>query len=243
MSDTLWLSVCAPAYNEEDVLQDVVMHWVSVLRADGRPFEIIITNDGSQDQTGQVLANLCSDIPELRVITFECNRGYGRALRTAVQGSSGEYVLTMDSDGQFDVSDYLALAAAAEQARASVATGYRLAKQDRISNVAGDRIFNILVRVLFRVHLRDTNCAIKWFCGEVARSLNIESAGFMAPTEVLLKAQLLGHKVIEVPVKHLERSGGKSKLAMWRTSVDFLTLMAYLWLRIKLYRSGKLIEL
>ncbi len=242
MKNTPWLSVCAPAYNEENIVEDVIRHWASVLRSSGRSFEILIANDGSQDNTGQVLANLRAEVPELQVVSFERNCGYGRALRAAVQESTGEYVLTIDSDGQFDVSDYLPLSVAAEQARAAVVTGYRIAKQDRVSRVVGDRIFNLLVRSMFGVRLRDTNCAIKWLRGDVARSLNIESAGFMAPTEILLKAQALGHNVIEVPVKHYARSGGASKLPMWRTSVDFLTFVVYLWLKIKLYRSAKLIE-
>src|SRR5207302_730362 len=107
--DKIDLSVVAPVYNEAEGIEQVVRYWAKVLKESGLSSEIVLANDGSTDQTQQVLDRLRVEIPILKVLSYTPNRGYGYALRTAIQGSSGEMVITLDSDGQFDLADYAKL--------------------------------------------------------------------------------------------------------------------------------------
>ena len=109
------LSVAAPCFNEAEGIAEVVKEWDGVL--DGLPYEseIVICNDGSTDATGKILEDLGARYPRLRVVELEQNSGYGRALSRAVKATRGEYVATIDSDGQFDLADVRQLMAAAEE--------------------------------------------------------------------------------------------------------------------------------
>jgi len=85
MSEKIFLSVVAPVFNEEENIESVIRYWSKVLWESGRSSEIVVTNDGSKDNTAQILENLQKDIPNLKVITHEVNGGYGRALSSSIK--------------------------------------------------------------------------------------------------------------------------------------------------------------
>lgn len=235
------LSVVAPVYNEAAGIERVVRHWVSVLaRAELRGAEIVLANDGSTDATGELLARLQTEFPLLRVVTTQPNHGYGFALGQAIAASRGELVVTLDSDGQFDLADVTALLALYRADGLDFVTGYRVKKRDDALRVAADRGLNLLVRGLFGVALRDTNCAMKLIRGDLARALRIEARGYPTPTEITLKLVTMGAKTAEAPVSHAERLAGRSKLSVIPTSVSMLRFLLYLRRKIRLYEAGVL---
>lgn len=233
----VFLSICAPAYNEDQSIERVVRGWADVLAASGLEGEIVIADDGSTDQTGEILRKLEAEIPILRTVTLPENRGYGAALSRAVSRAQGRYVLTIDSDGQFDAAEYPRLLDEMTRGGFDIVTGYRQKKQDRLSRVLADRALNLVVRGLFGLKLRDTNCALKLLRGQVAREVTVEARGFPTPTEILVKAQTLGYRIGEVPITHHERAGGVTKLKALRTSWQILAFFSYLKLKQVLYRA------
>src|SRR5262245_55971257 len=122
MSDVR-LSVATPCFNEAESIESVVATWDAVLS--GAPFasEIVLCNDGSTDGTAAVLEKLKQRFPRLRVVTLERNAGYGRALSSAINASIGQYIATIDSDGQFDLSEALLLLADLEAGKHDCVTG------------------------------------------------------------------------------------------------------------------------
>ncbi len=231
------LSVAAPCFNEEESIASVVEEWDRVLAGFSEPSEIVVCNDGSTDGTARVLEDLGRRIPRLRVVSFEQNGGYGRALSAAIGASRGEWIATIDSDGQFDLADALVLGRALEEEGVDCITGYRTRKNDSLFRVAADRGLNLLVRVLFGVALRDTNCALKVARGDVLRGLLIEARGYPTPTEICVRLQARGYRVAERPVVHRERAGGASKLHPFRTAWSMLRFLLYLRVRLKLARD------
>ncbi len=229
------LSICAPAYNEAAGIAAVVRSWQQTLHRLGLDAEIVITDDGSTDDTGIILDHLCAEMPSLVVLHHPANAGYGRAVATALAHSRGDEVLTLDSDGQFDPGEYPALSRKLSEGY-DVVTGFRLRKQDRLLRVLADRGLNIVVRVLFGLKLRDTNCALKLFRGEVARTLTIEARGFPTPTELLVKAKTYGYRIAEVGITHYPRLAGESKLKVVRTGWQVLLFLLYLKYKQILYR-------
>ena len=235
MTSSVLLSITAPAYNEHENIEKVVTHWESVFTSNGIEGEIVIGEDGSTDGTKDILRELQERFANLIVVDHAINRGYGYALSSAIAASKGDFVLTIDSDGQFDADEYKLLMGAMDKGY-DVVTGYRLRKQDRLLRVIADRVLNLLIRFLFRLPLRDTNCALKLFKGDVARRLTIEARGYPTPTELLVRAQTLGYRIGETGITHYERVGGATKLKAWRTSWQMLLFLAYLKYKQLLFR-------
>ena len=232
----VFLSITAPAYNERENIEHVIADWQNVFARDGIQGEVVIGDDGSTDGTKDVLPELQSRFDNLVVVDHPVNQGYGYALSSAIARSKGEYVLTIDSDGQFDAGEYTLLLAEMEKGH-EVVTGYRRRKQDNLLRVIADRVLNLIIRVLFRLPLRDTNCALKLFKGDVARRLTIEARGYPTPTELLVRAQTLGYRIGETGITHLERAGGTSKLKAFRTSWHMLLFLGYLKYRQLLFKA------
>lgn len=238
----LRISVAAPCFNEAESIAAVVAEWDGILSSIPRGSEIVLCNDGSTDGTGVILDQLRQRYPRLRVISFEQNGGYGRALSAAINATQGEYVVTIDSDGQFDLSDAMALLAELEDGDYDCVTGYRRAKRDSLFRVLANRGLNSLVQLMFSVKLRDTNCALKVAKGDVLRGLCLEARGYPAPTEIVLRLHARGRRIGEVGVIHRERLGGASKLHPWRTAWAMFRFLLYFRRKLKLFRQRIIVE-
>nr|MBC7244100.1 glycosyltransferase family 2 protein [Chloroflexota bacterium] len=236
MSSNIFLSITAPAYNERENIEKLVTYWEDIFARDGIQGEIVIGEDGSTDGTKDILRDLQRKFDNLIVVDHAVNQGYGYALSSAIARSRGDYVLTIDSDGQFDAAEY-ALLLAEMQKGYDVVTGYRRHKQDQPLRVIADRVLNLIIRVLFRLSLRDTNCALKLLRGDVARRLTVEARGYPTPTELLVRAHTLGYRIGEVGITHYERAGGKTKLKALRTSWHMLLFLIYLKYKQMLFRA------
>lgn len=235
-------SVAAPCFNEAEGIATVVADWNGILEAWPHPSEIVLCNDGSTDGTAEVLARLMQQYPRLRVVSFQRNGGYGRALSAAISATRGRVVVTMDSDGQFDLADGLRLLKQLDREQLDCVTGYRDGKKDSLFRVIADRVLNGIVRLMFGVQLRDTNCALKVARGEVLRGLRIEANGYPTPTEICLRLNAKGATLGEDRVTHRERVAGFSKLHPWKTAFSFLRFLWYLRGRIRLYRARIITE-
>jgi len=230
-----FLSIVAPAYNEEKIIRATLQRWQEVITGDGLSAEIVVTNDGSSDNTGIILQDILSEYHNLRIETHPRNLGYGQALSTGIQKTKGDYVITLDSDGQFDITDYRKLLAKASEGY-DIVTGYRLKKQDTVIRVIADRVLHVLVNFLFGLQLKDVNCALKLFKGAKVRALQIESSGYPAPTELLIKAKAHNYSITEVPVAHYPRTTGTSKLRLLKTGWSTLLFLIYLKFKERLCR-------
>lgn len=236
------LSVAAPCYNEAEGIEAVVCEWVAVLATMAQPSEIVLCNDGSTDGTTEVLERLHARFPRLRVVHNAKNGGYGRALSCAIAATRGDYVVTIDSDGQFDLTDAFSLLSELEIGGYDGVTGWRMGKKDSAVRILGDRCMNLIVRTLFRTRLRDTNCAIKVVKGDLLRALRIEARGYPTPTEICLRLAARGARLGERGVTHRERAAGMSKLHPFRTAWSFLRFLVYLRCKLKLYQAGIIVE-
>lgn len=236
------LSVAAPCFNEAEGIEAVVAEWDGILSARPESSEIVLCNDGSTDGTGEVLARLQTRFPRLRVVTNETNGGYGRALSSAIMATRGDYVATIDSDGQFDVADAFPMLEDLERGGYEAINGFRQGKKDSAFRVLADRGMNLLVRMMFGTTLRDTNCALKLVRGDLMRGLRIEARGYPTPTEICLRLAARGVRMGERGVTHRERAAGFSKLHPWRTAWAFFRYLLYLKCKLYLYKARIIVE-
>ncbi len=198
------VSVVMPAFNEEAFIVEAVRRVEDVLEELGVGFEIIVVNDGSTDGTLARLRRLAAVCPRLRVLSYDVNVGKGHAVKLGVLSAAGEFVVIVDSD--LDVSpgrlgEYLAALRRADLVVAS--------KRHPLSRVETPLVrrflslgYNVLVRLLLGVGVRDAQTGLKAARGDFLRRAFrvIVVKRFAYDTELLLVARLLGARVVELPV-------------------------------------------
>lgn len=166
-----------------------------------------MVNDGSKDRTAEICNRLVEEFSEMRVVHHGRNRGYGAALKSGIELARYDLIFFSDADGQFDLKE---LAAFIEQTDAyDVVAGYRARRQDPPHRLLFAWGWNILVRLVLGVRVRDIDCAFKVFNRHVFDKVQINSVGAMVNTEIFAQVSRFGMTVKEVPVSHFPRRHGK----------------------------------
>jgi glycosyltransferase involved in cell wall biosynthesis len=229
------ISVVLPAYNEEANIEKQVRGVNDVLhKLQFDDYEILVVDDGSRDRTRAVAESLSAEVPKLRVLIHEVNRGYAQALKTGFTSAVMPLVFYTDSDNQFDVHELKNLLPSIDDYH--IVTGFRIYRFDPFSRLVLSWGYNLLVRVLFRIRVRDVDCAFKLFRREVFEKVNIESKKFFVDTEILAKASKLGMKMTEIGVRHYPRTAGESTV---RVSHVFHTLVEIAGMWRDIYIRGR----
>ncbi len=206
-SDFDSVSVVLPAYNEEDIIEQVVLQCAGYLEGAAPDYEIVVVNDGSRDRTGAILDALNAQNPRIRPI-HQANKGYGGALQTGFKHATKAHVFFMDSDNQFDIREMDKLIPHLKDH--DVVLGYREHRQDHLGRKFNALGWRTLVDLLFGLGVRDIDCAFKIFRRERLMMALPESEGAMINTEMLVKLKRRDVRWVEVPVTHYPRVGGKA---------------------------------
>lgn len=218
-----WLSVVIPAFNEEANLEACHRELVPVLEGLGRPFEVIVVDDGSTDRTFEVLTGLAAADPRLRLIRFRRNAGQTAALDAGFKAALGEVVATMDADLQNDPRDIPRLLA--QLGPYDAACGWRVRRQDPWIKRVSSRIANAVRNRLTAEAIHDTGCSLKAYRRECLARLKLYR-GMHRFLPTLLKLE--GFRVVEVPVNHRPRRAGRSKYSignrLWAGLADLLAV-------------------
>lgn len=203
------IAIVLPAYNEEDNIARQVESVDSVcrdLRFDD--WEILVVDDGSRDGTRAVVEGLKPRYPKLKLLVHEVNQGYAKALRTGFTSAVMPLVFYTDADNQFDVRELKNFLPAIEDY--DLVCGFRIYRFDPFTRLVLSWGYNLLVRIVFRIRVRDVDCAFKLFRREIFDRIHIESRKFFVDTEILAKAARLGLKMTEIGVRHYPRTAGQS---------------------------------
>lgn len=226
MSDLGSISVVFPAWDEAENLPQQLEHALAVLPRFAKEFEIIVVDDGSRDQSFRI----ASRYPGVRVLRHARNRGYGAALRTGLRAARHDWVFFTDADLQFDLADLEQLILASTGT--DIVAGYRTPRRDPLGRRALAWGWGRLVLVLFRLRIRDVDCAFKLFRRSVLEAIPIESVGAFINTEILVRARAAGFRIRQVPVRHFPRRAGRASGArprvILRALSELLTLRARL---------------
>jgi glycosyltransferase involved in cell wall biosynthesis len=231
------LSLVLPAHNEAENIRQVVNRALVVLPTYTDTFEIIVVNDGSRDATGAIIDEMATTEPRLRPVHHPRNRGYGAALTSGFTASTGDYVMFMDSDRQFDIGDIRLLAPFVTDF--DIVAGFRMERNDPIHRRVFAEVFNVTVRVLFGVHLRDIDCAFKIFRGDMLRELDLTSPGALINTEIQAKLRRRGARLAQVGVHHYPRVAGSATGGSLRVIVRAMRETIGLWWRLNNPRARR----
>lgn len=231
------LSLVLPAFNEEANIAAVVQESLATLPVFADTYEIIVVDDGSRDRTGEIAARLAATNSHVRLVSHGRNRGYGAALTSGFSASTGDFVMFMDADRQFDIRDLRLLAPFADEY--DIVAGFRMERSDPLHRRIFAEMFNVSVRVLFGVHLRDIDCAFKLFRGDLLRGMNLSAPGALINTEMQAKARRQGASLQQVGVHHYPRIAGEASGGNPRVILRAVGETLALWWRMRRYRPPR----
>jgi dolichyl-phosphate beta-glucosyltransferase len=200
-------SIVIPAYNESTRLGATLEKVLAYVRAQGWNAEVIVVNDGSRDNTADIVRSFAAKNAALRLLENPGNRGKGYSVRNGMLSARGEIVLFSDADLSSPIEEAPKLFQALE-AGADIAIGSRWLRAETqtqrqpLHRQLVGRIFNLLLRLTLRLNFKDTQCGFKAFKRPAVRAIfpqqRIERWGF--DPEILFLARKFGFKVQEVPV-------------------------------------------
>lgn len=223
------VSVVVPVFNEQDNIAPLVHEITAALRG-VVPFEIVYVDDCSKDQSRQVLKQLASVVPELRVFGHTKQSGQSTAIRNGVKQAKADWIATLDGDGQNDPADIPKLIAARDSANPAIRlfAGWRVERKDTGSKRWASKAANAIRSRLLRDQTPDTGCGIKLFERELFLDLPYFDHMHRYLPALVKRA---GFQSVSVPVNHRERSSGVSKYNnLGRAWVGISDLRGVSWL-------------
>ncbi len=216
------LSVISPVYDEEANITRFVENTIEVLETMGRPYELILINDGSRDRSPALLAEAAKRFPTVMVLNLARNYGQTAAMMAGIDAASGDIIVPIDSDMQNDPQDIPMLLAELEKGY-DVVSGWRTDRKDApLRRTFVSKVANRIISALSGVHLHDYGCSLKAYRREVLKEVRLygEMHRFIP-----IYASWQGGNVAELPVRHHPRTAGRSKYGLDRVLKVILDLM------------------
>jgi glycosyltransferase involved in cell wall biosynthesis len=222
------LSIVIPIFNEEENITPLYRALKNVLRDMRTKYEVIFVDDGSDDNSDEVLKQLAQQDKMVKVIQFRKNFGQTAAIAAGVEHAQGEIIITMDGDCQNDPRDIPRLLERLEQGY-DVASGWRRNRKDPLLNKRfPSALANKLISWLTGVKLHDYGCTLKAYRRDILKDVRLygEMHRFIPAY-----ASWVGARITELEVTHHSRRHGKSKYGLSRTSSIILDLITFLFLQ------------
>jgi glycosyltransferase involved in cell wall biosynthesis len=223
------LSVFFPAYNDAPSLPGLLRKTFDTLEPNVEDYEVIVVNDGSSDNTGEVLDSLVRELgPQLRVVTHPENRGYGGALRSGFAAAQKDWVFYTDGDGQYDPSE-LPLLLERAGPKTGLVNGYKLERHDPRHRIWIGSTYNFCARLLFGIRIRDIDCDYRLIRRSLLEKVHLTSTSGTICVELVRKLERSGCDVVEVGVHHYAREHGTSQFFRIRSLFTTFQQLLKLW--------------
>ncbi len=215
-------SVVIPAYNEEDSIGDVLKKLKSIMKDIGKPYEIIVVDDGSTDGTARIIER----VKGIMIITHERNRGYGTSMKDGIRKSRGEWIVITDADGTYPIKDIPKLI--------KYTKSYEMVIGARVSNNVKIPLMRrpakwILARLsnyITNKKILDLNSGLRVFRKDLAYSFwNLFPEGFSFTTTLTVAALCRGYAVKYVTINYFKRKG-KSSIHPIKDFIGFVKLLS-----------------
>ena len=221
------LSVFFPAYNDGGTIASLVITALQSAAALTENYEVVVVNDGSSDDTAQILHELARLYPRLRIVTHEVNLGYGGALRSGFAAAAKDFIFYTDGDAQYDPSE-MGLLWQKMAPGIDLVNGYKLSRSDPWHRIVIGLVYHHIVKLMFGLRVRDVDCDFRLLRRSIFDRVRLEKNSGVICLEMMKKIQDAGFVIIEVPVHHYHRTHGQSQFfnfpLVYRTGVDVLKL-------------------
>ncbi len=234
--NVLSVSAFFPCYNDALSIGKMVRDLHTGLEGAVDDFEVIVVNDGSSDNSLEVLYELATEFPRLRIVDHEVNRGYGGALLSGFEAATKQWAFYTDGDAQYDASEIVRCIAAV-RADTDIVQGFKVGRGDPWHRKVIGRAYHHVVKLLFRLRVRDTDCDFRLIRQTMLDKVTLRSTTGVICVEMMCSFQRVGARFVQVGVSHYARPHGKSQFfrlpAIARSGVQLLQL----WWRLMIRRG------
>lgn len=232
------ITVAMPAYNEAENIEAMIKDVIQVMGPLADDYEVIVVDDGSRDDTAEVVRSLEQRYSQVRLVQHEVNQGYGAAVFSGLTSASKDLVFFTDSDRQFDLQEIEKLLDLID--KADLVVGYRTPRRDPFMRKLNGWGWSLLVTLFFGYTARDIDCAFKLMRRQVIERIKdkVVSRGATFSAEFLVRARRAGFHIREVPIHgHRPRVAGSPTGA--RPDVIIRAFKELVRFRIALWQEGK----
>lgn len=217
------LSIVMPAYNEEQCIYQNLMTTAECVSAFHPNYEILLVNDGSIDRTFEEAMRARSENPKIKIITYRINRGKGGAIKEGITRASGEYIALLDADLDLSPRHLEGFLQQMICTDADIVIGSKLHKDSKLNYPWYRKIMSygyyMLLRLLFRLQLKDTQTGVKLFRAEIIKPIatELKTTGYAFDIEILIRATKGHAEILEMPVtvdykRVLEEDGSRIRI-------------------------------
>ena len=235
------ISVFFPAYNDAGTIASMVVLADRTLRRLTDDYELIVVNDGSVDHTAQILSELDAIYPKLRIIQHLNNMGYGSALRAGLSSATKDLIFYTDGDAQYDVRELESLLPLMTT-DVDIVNGYKINRSDPLHRVIIGKIYCWLVKLAFRIRIRDIDCDFRLIRRASYDKVRLFSTSGTICVEMVKSFQDAGLRFAEAPVHHFHRAYGRSQFFNFRRLFRTLIDLSLLWWQLVIKRKVQLVH-
>jgi len=219
-------SLVIPLLNEAESLGELHRQIVAVMAGLRRSFEIIFIDDGSSDDSADIVERLCRKDRRVRLIQFLRNYGKAAALDAGFSAARGRYVVTMDADLQDDPAEIPQLLGKLESGY-DLVSGWKKVRHDPLGKRIASKVYNLFTSLFSGIRLHDFNCGLKLYRSEVVKTMRVYGELHRYLPVIAFRN---GYRVTELPVQHRPRRYGKSKYGVARFTRGAFDLMTITFL-------------
>ncbi|HEU0061784.1 MAG TPA: glycosyltransferase family 2 protein [Hyphomicrobiaceae bacterium] len=231
------LSIVVPAKDEEESLPLVVARITAACRAGGHALrDIVLVDDGSSDNTWEVMSKLAGENDAIQAIRLRRNFGKATALMVGIGACRGDVIITMDADLQDDPEEISRFVETLDRGY-DLVSGWKKERHDPLNKTVPSRLFNKVTATISGVKLNDFNCGFKAYRREIFDAIQLYGE---LHRYVPVLANALGYRIAEIPVRHHARRFGASKYGVARYLRGFLDLLTVVLITRFAYRPGHL---
>ncbi len=225
------LTVCFPCYNDVETIGLMVDSAHKALAPLVDDFEVVVTDDGSRDGSGALLDDMVATRPWLHVVHHEVNRGYGAALLSSFGAATKEWIFYTDGDAQYDATEAVDLIGLVT-ADVDIVQGWKLERGDSWYRKVIGRVYHHVVKRLFNLHVRDTDCDFRLFRRVLLERAGLRSTSGVICVEMMRAFERGGARFVETPVHHYHRPSGRSQFFRLPAIARSARQLLALWWRL-----------
>jgi glycosyltransferase involved in cell wall biosynthesis len=225
-----------PAYNDAGTIPTMIIRALRTLPQVADDYEVVVINDGSQDDTAQVLDEMARLYDRVRVIHRTHPSGYGGVLRAGFAAATKDWIFYTDGDAQYDARELAHLAQAVREG-VDMVNGYKIKRHDPVHRVLIGLAYQYFVKLLFGLVIRDVDCDFRLMRREIFDRVSLESTTGTITFEMVKKIQDAGYHIDEVPVHHWYRQYGQSQFFNFPRVARTLAALVGWWWRLVVKRE------
>ena len=230
------ISVFFPCYNDAGTIGELEERSMLVLKKIAYKYEVIVIDDGSSDESPEILKLLAVKFKHFRPIFHKQNQGYGGALKSGFKAARFDLIFYTDGDGQYDVRE-LPILLSLMSPDVNFVNGIKMERKDFVYRVIVGNLYAMATRWAFLLPIYDVDCDFRLIRGEVAKKLDLHSNSGSICVEIVKKAQMMGAKFRMVSIHHYPRKYGQSQFFHFGKLCETFVELSGLWWKLMILKK------